>query len=290
MQIHHNLTKRPISVGAEDMLFRTHKVLDYGELELVDYMGNDRGVVEAARVSYAKVNKRSSDRALLRYLMFSDHTTPFEMLEAKFRARMPIFVARQWIRHRTANVNERSGRYSPPIVDFYVPNVERMQAQSTTNKQGSSNEVVDCAEDLRSALDEHNRQSIRLYRRCEEAGLAKELCRLALPVSNYTEWYWKIDVHNLLHFLNLRDDSHAQCEIRAYAKVICEIVQAWVPEVYQAYLDYRKNACRLSALEKSALSQILSGQATLEDVDYGPMSSRERASFRAKLAEIMKLS
>ena len=246
-------TLRPISPGAEKWLYRPIKCLDYGFVYLVDYMGNDEAIVQAARVSYGVGTKKTSeDRGLIRYLRRHLHTTPSEMVEFKFHCKMPIFVARQWIRHRTASVNEYSGRYSEMIDQFYLPDPAVLRKQSSTNKQGRGEEL---SEEQKSKvlklLKEDYEQSYSHYQEFlgEEIGLAKELARIGLSVANYTQWYWKIDLHNLMHFLGLRLDSHAQHEIQVFGQAMAKIIKDAVPITYEAFEDYQVNAMRLSALE-----------------------------------------
>lgn len=237
--------------------------LDKGFVRLIDVMGDDAAIVQAARVSYGSGTKKvHEDRGLIRYLMRHLHTTPFEMVEFKFHVKLPIFVARQWIRHRTANVNEYSGRYSEMKDEFYLPAPDQVRAQSDSNKQGRADEAFDpaTAERIRATM-QHTQQS--LYDEYQEllgTNLAREIARINLPVSNYTEWYWKIDLHNLFHFLRLRADAHAQYEIRAYAEVMCQIVKDWVPLAYGAFEDYRLGAVTLSAKAIDVLKRRMHGE------------------------------
>ncbi len=229
------------------------KVLDHGHVRLVDLMGDDAAIVQAARVSYgAGVTKRTEDRGLVRYLMWHRHSTPFEMCEIKLHVKLPVFVARQWVRHRTASLNEVSGRYSVLPAEFYVPTAEQTCGQAKKNKQGRA-EPLDAVENqmCRSFLEMDAAQAFQHYEAMiERYDLAKETARMALPVSMYTEWYWKIDLHNLMHFLSLRMDEHAQWEIRVYANLIGEIVKAWCPDAWEAFVDYRLEATVLSRMEK----------------------------------------
>lgn len=245
--------ERAKSEALDEILGVEFPVLDRGMVRVVDYMGNDAAVVQMARVSYGEGTETpSSDENLIRYLMRHDHTSPFEGCEIKLHIKMPIFVARQWIRHRTANINEYSGRYSVMKSEFYVPPPNRIGKQSKTNKQGTGEAFSkDEAEMVRSEMDEVMQQSFLWYEDAilEETDLSRELARIVLPLSTYTEMYWKIDLHNLMHFLRLRADPHAQQEIRAYADVIEDLVQKWVPMVHKAYMDYRKNAVKFSAQE-----------------------------------------
>lgn len=255
-------SRRPISEGAEKWIGKPIQCLDYGFVYLVDYMGNDQAITQAARVSYgAGTKKVSEDEGLIRYLKRNKHTTPLEMVEFKFHCKMPIFVARQWIRHRTANVNEYSARYSKLGSEFYIPQPEHLAVQSATNRQGRGDAVTDeDAERIVQMLKEDGQQEYQHYLHLlnEEDGaaidpdrpcLARELARMVLGVNFYTEWYWKIDLHNLMHFLQLRLDSHAQYEIRVFAEAMAQIVKDAVPIAYQAFEDYHKNSMTLSAPE-----------------------------------------
>jgi thymidylate synthase (FAD) len=226
-------------------------VLDKGFVRLVDYMGSDDAVVEAARVSYAGAPKRKvrEDAALIDYLMEHWHTTPFEMCEVKFHCKMPMFVARQWIRHRTANVNEYSGRYSVMKEEAYVPEPHRFNKQSTTNKQGSSMELMDHADAALELWKDEHQEAFGNYQYYLEHGMSKELARCNLPLSTYTEWYWKIDLHNLFHFLRLRLDSHAQYEIRVYAEAMYELIKPLFPMACESFQRHRLDAVTFSADE-----------------------------------------
>lgn len=251
------ITKRATVSTIEDILGVEFKLLDHGFIRVVDYMGDDSAIVQAARVSYGSGTKKiNEDRGLIRYLMRHHHTTPFEMCEIKFHIKLPIFIARQWIRHRTANVNEYSARYSILDNEFYIPEVSQMAEQSKINNQGRGETLSEeKAHELAQIL---KNDCITAYSHYQDAlnmepGLARELARIGLPVNFYTQWYWKIDLHNLLHFLALRADHHAQYEIRVYAEKILEIVKAWVPFTYEAFMDFRVNAKNFS---KSALDVI----------------------------------
>jgi thymidylate synthase (FAD) len=254
------------------------KVLDHGFVRVVDIMGSDEAVVQAARVSYGRGTKhRSEDRGLIRYLMRHRHSTPFEMCEIKLHVKLPIFVARQWVRHRTANINEYSARYSILDKEFYVPSEEVAGSQSATNKQGREGAVThsEAAEHLQ-AIRELSSQAYTTYERLlnQDAdgeplipgheGLARELARMVLPTNFYTQWYWKIDLHNLLHFLTLRADEHAQHEIREYARAIGDIVRQWVPLTWEAFEDYRESAVTLSGPEFELVKRLLRGEACSE--------------------------
>ncbi len=241
-------TRRATVPAIEDRLYTLHPVLDQGFVRIIDYMGDDGAIVQAARVSYGKGTKAArNDAGLIRYLMRHRHSTPFEMCEIKFHMKMPIFVARQWIRHRTANVNEYSARYSVLDREFYVPERENMAAQSTINNQGRGDVLGEKrAQEVLELLKADASRSFDLYDSLlvdsadnEPKGLARELARMALPLSTYTQWYWKIDLHNLLHFLALRADPHAQYEIRVYAELMLDMVRDWVPNACAAFEDYR---------------------------------------------------
>ena len=235
------------------------KCLDRGFVRLVDSMGGDDAIVQAARVSYGQgTSKVSQDRGLIRYLMRHRHSTPFEMVEFKFHCKMPIFVARQWVRHRTANINEYSLRYSEARDEFYHPDPEQIQFQSALNKQGRSGVVPD--ELKQKVLDyfkEISERSFSMYQELNEAGIARELARSILPVNIYTEWYWKNDLHNLLHFIGLRSDSHAQYEIRVFSDAMASSVKLKAPYAWEAYQDYIVNGMRFSKIEKSLLEKNL---------------------------------
>lgn len=283
-------TLRPSAQRLEEMLYSPVPVLDRGFVRCVDYMGNDDAIVQAARVSYGRGTRKAQDDAnLVRYLMRHQHTTPFEMCEIKFHVKLPVFVARQWIRHRTASVNEYSARYSILDREFYVPDSAHLAAQATSNNQGRG-ELVEGEEAMRATalLEEGAKRAYGEYEDMlnqrdgktidpSRRGLAREIARSHLPVSVYTQWYWKIDLHNLLHFLDLRGDPHAQYEIRAYAEAIEGFVERWVPAAWQAFLDYRRNASRFSAAQTAALRRMLGGE-TVERSETG-MSAREWREF-----------
>ena len=244
-----NSTKRDISEGVESILDHKIDVLDKGFVRVVDYMGNDSAIVQAARVSYGKGTKTiNKDRGLIRYLLRNKHTTPFEMCEIKLHIKLPIFVARQWIRHRTANINEYSARYSVLEDEFYIPNKDNVSFQSANNFQGREDEAMldKDANEIIDTISNFSEQSYDIYQNMIDKGLARELARVALPVNIYTQFYWKIDLHNLLHFIKLRADQHAQYEIRVYAEAIEDILKCWVPIVYEAYVDYIKDAVNIS--------------------------------------------
>ena len=249
------------------------KCLDKGFVRLVDSMGGDDAIVQAARVSYGKgTSKVSQDRGLIRYLMRHRHTTPFEMVEFKFHCKMPIFVARQWVRHRTANINEYSLRYSEARDEFYHPDPENIQFQSALNKQGRMGEVpAELKQKVQDYFKEISERSFAIYSELNEAGVARVLARSILPVNLYTEWYWKNDLHNLLHFIGLRSDSHAQYEIRVFSDAMAESVKAVAPFAWEAYQDYVVKGMRFSRIEKSLLERALPGRVLndiYEDVAY----------------------
>lgn len=266
------MTLRPISEGMEGHLYTAYPVLDHGFVRVVDYMGNDAAICQAARVSYGAGTKSvSDDEGLIRYLMRHWHSTPFEMCEIKLHVKLPVFVARQWIRHRTANVNEISARYSILDREFYIPAPEHLAAQSVINNQGRGATLE--GEEASRVLDILKSDANRAYDHYEQmisqdgqAGLARELARMNLPANIMTQWYWKVDLHNLFHFLRLRADSHAQYEIRVYADQICQIVKDWVPAAYAAFEDYRLNAASLSGRGAEILKRRLAGETiTFED-------------------------
>jgi thymidylate synthase (FAD) len=259
---------RPANEQLDAILGLPYSVLDHGFVRVVDYMGSDVAVVQAARVSYGSGTRQASDdTALIRYLLRHSHTTPFEMCEIKLHVKMPIFVARQWIRHRTASVNEYSGRYSIIDNESYVPSLEAIAMQNTSNRQGRG-EVLspDISKRVQSIIREDARRAYATYEQLlgnesddGSEGVARELARIGLGVNFYTQWYWKINLHNLLHFLRLRVDPHAQYEIRQYAKVILDILKLWVPITYQAFLDYGINSATLSAGALAVLKALLAG-------------------------------
>lgn len=249
-------TKRVVSPGGEKWLEEEISCLDHGFVHLVDYMGNDAAIVQAARVSYGRGTKKiQEDRVLIRYLYRHKHTTPFEMVELKFHCKLPIFVARQWIRHRTANVNEYSGRFSEMSREFYLPKPESIALQSEKNKQGRDIALSqEQAEIVRSILKRDYEIVYGDYEQLLEKNVARELARIGLSVANYTEWYWKIDLHNLFHFLALRLDAHAQYEIRVFAEAMAKIVKDIVPFAYEAFEDYRLNALTISDIERKMIA------------------------------------
>jgi thymidylate synthase (FAD) len=276
-------TLRAVSEGMEAHLYKAHEVLDHGFVRVIDYMGNDAAIVQAARVSYgAGTKKVNDDSGLIRYLMRHWHSTPFEMCELKLHVKLPIFVARQWIRHRTANVNEYSARYSIMDREFYIPEPQHLAAQSTVNNQGRG-AVLEGAEAAR-VLEILKSDAARSYDHYEamlsqdgQQGLARELARMNLPANIYTQWYWKVDLHNLFHFLRLRADAHAQYEIRIYAEAIAKVVADWVPVAYGAFEDYRMGGTTLSAKAMAVLKRRLAGETVTQE-DSG-MSKGEWREF-----------
>ncbi|MEB2312653.1 MAG: FAD-dependent thymidylate synthase [Sorangiineae bacterium] len=270
-------SKRPISPGAEEILGLYFPVLDHGFVALVDYMGTDECVERAARVSYGYGTRKASlTRGLLRYLRRHLHTTPSEMVELKFHCCMPMFVARQWIRHRTASVNEYSGRYSLMPMLFYSPPREELKRQSRSNHQGRSGEPVSDVEYAEATARWHEirERSQSAYEWMTANDVARELARIDLPLSTYTQWYWKIDLHNLLHFLKLRVDSHAQWEIEEYGKVMAGMLERVAPLSYEAWIDYDVCGARLSRMELDALRRLVSA-------DGGALAARPGAALDA---------
>ena len=289
-------TRRATVAALEAMLYAATPVLDHGFVRVVDYMGDDAAVVQAARVSYGRgTRKTTEDAGLIRYLMRHRHSTPFEMCEIKYHVKLPIFVARQWIRHRTANVNEISARYSILDREFYLPAPEHLAAQSSVNRQGRG-EVLEGA-DANRVLDLLRGDAMQTYDHYAEmlneaadgtpadptrTGLARELARMNLTLNTYTQWYWKTDLHNLLGFLSLRADPHAQYEIRVYAEAMLQSVAAWVPATYAAFVDFRLGAVTFSAPMLSVVRRMLAGEA-VEQAASG-LSKREWVEFQAALA------
>ncbi|MBY8975998.1 FAD-dependent thymidylate synthase [Rhodobacteraceae bacterium NNCM2] len=281
-------TRRVVAPGMEEWLYKAVPVLDHGFVRAIDYMGDDAAIVQAARVSYGQGTKKArDDSGLIRYLMRHWHSTPFEMCELKLHVKLPVFVARQWIRHRTANVNEYSARYSILDREFYIPAPENLAAQSTQNNQGRG-QVLE-GEEAARVLEVLKADAGRSYDNYEamlstegQDGLARELARMNLPMNIYTQWYWKVDLHNLFHFLRLRADAHAQYEIRVYADAICEMVRDWVPAAYGAFEDYRLGAVQFSAKGMAALRRMLAGEEM--DAAKAGMSAGEWREFEAALA------
>ncbi len=285
-----NAMPRVIIPEAEVLIDKEFKVLNKGFIRLVDYLGSDESIVQAARVSYGKGTKAvSDDRALIRYLYHHRHTTPFEMVEFKFHVKLPIFVARQWIRHRTASVNEYSGRYSVMNEEFFVPEIADLRKQSKINRQGRAKKKVDpsASEAFLSYLTKSQAKAYDQYKSFIDSGLARELSRITLPLSVYTEWYWKMDLHNLLHFLDLRTSPLAQQEIRQYADIIAKIVKTVCPMAYEAFEDYRKYAVTFSRPELKALYHLMDEEKFDEKLlsEIG-LSKREIGEFKQKLSLI----
>ena len=280
-------TSRVTSSALEDRLYKIFPVLDHGFVRVVDYMGDDTSIVQAARVSYGKGTKSvRNDEGLIRYLMRHRHSTPFEMCEIKFHIKLPIFVARQWIRHRTANVNEYSARYSMLDKEFYIPSPENLAAQSEINNQGRGDILT--GEEAARVLEILKADSARAYDNYEnmisqdgQQGLARELARMNLPANIYTQWYWKVDLHNLLHFLRLRADAHAQYEIRVYAEEMCKIVADWVPFAYRAFEDYRMGGATLSSGALDCVRRMIKGEEVTQE--NSSMSAGEWREFQTVL-------
>lgn len=275
---------RPVTPEVEAILGVPIRVLDHGFVRLIDYMGDDAAIVQAARVSYgAGTKKRSEDTALIRYLLRHKHTSPFEMVDLKLHIKAPIFVARQWVRHRTASANEISGRYSILTNEMYLPDDMQISFQSSDNKQGRSVAAVpeELRERVRALLLAGQREAYAGYQELIDAEIARELARIALPVSIYTEWYWKMNLHNLFHFLALRADPHAQFEIRIYAEAICLIVRRLAPVAYGAFVDYVRDATNLSGPERAIVERALRGEP-IRPEDWERIGKRERREFAQK--------
>jgi len=288
-------TRRATVPAIEDILYQPLPVLDHGFVRVIDYMGDDAAIVQAARVSYGKGTRKSrSDAGLINYLMRHRHTTPFEMCEIKYHVKLPIFVARQWIRHRTANVNEYSARYSILDREYYVPAPEQLGTQSEANRQGRGavlegdeaarvlavlrEDAERCHAHYEEMLNEDEAGNVKDAGR---QGLARELARMNLTLGTYTQWYWKIDLHNLLHFLSLRADAHAQYEIRAYAEVMLETLKRWVPITHEAFVNYRLGGAQVSAQGLAVVRRLIAGE-TVGQEDSG-MSAREWRELMAVL-------
>jgi len=290
------VTKRNVSEGAEELLDVYYPVLDYGFVALVDYMGNDQSVERSARVSYGNGTRAVSDTTnLIRYLMRHDHSTPFESVELVFHMAMPIFVARQIVRHRTASLNEASARYSLMSEVMYWP--EKFRLQSANNKQGSSREALvnEDIQEAQQALGTSYDEARWGYNLLNDMGVARELSRIVMPVGAYTEWYWKVDLRNLLHFLNLRTHPHAQLEVREYADVMAAMLQHAYPIIYQAWRDYQGDAIKFTRLELDVLSS-LSAEGNPSELkltlltEMGNLSARERGEFQSKLEQMKSQS
>lgn len=289
-------TYRVVSPELESVLYEPLPVLDHGFIRVVDYMGNDASIVQAARVSYGTGTKQvSQDRGLINYLMRHWHTTPFEMCEIKFHIKLPIFIARQWIRHRTANVNEYSARYSILDKEFYVPPLDKLAPQSQQNHQGRSEEPLSELEAAR-VLEILKSDAEQCYGHYEElmncdadgnvlddskSGIARELARMNLTLNYYTQWYWKIDLHNLMHFLMLRADSHAQHEIRAYADVMIDLLKKWCPLAHDAFMEYRVGATHLSKTGLDVVRRMIGGEAVTQETSG--LTKREWSELVASL-------
>ena len=280
-------TRRVTSPGLEKILYEIFPLLDHGFIRVIDYMGDDQAVVQAARVSYGKgTRKVSEDEGLIRYLMRHRHSTPFEMCEIKFHIKLPIFVARQWIRHRTASINEYSARYSILDKEFYIPNEENISLQSDTNKQGRGRKIdSDYAAKIINILKDDALRNYTNYtwmlnedfsntnKEPDRQGIARELARINLTLNSYTQWYWKINLHNLMHFLSLRADRHAQYEIRVYAEKMLEILQSWLPLSYKAFISYRYEGTTLSGEAIKVIKRKLNGEKITKE--NSGLSSRE---------------
>ena len=287
LQSQSNNTKRVTAPKLEEILYEALPILDHGFIRVVDYMGNDNSIVQAARVSYGKGTKKvNTDTGLIKYLMRHWHSTPFEMCEIKYHVKLPIFIARQWIRHRTANVNEYSARYSILDKEFYLPSKENLAAQSISNRQGRG-DVIDGSQ-AQKVLGLLKDDAERTYKNYEEmlnerydgsiiddnkVGLARELARMNLTLNTYTQWYWKTDLLNLMNFLRLRADHHAQYEIRAYADVMLNTLKRWVPTTYDAFMDYRVGGTEVSSKGKEVIKKLINGEdVSINETD---LSKRE---------------
>ncbi len=280
-------TKRVTVPELEKILYEAIPILDHGFIRVVDYMGDDTSIVQAARVSYGKGTKKvSTDSGLIKYLMRHWHSTPFEMCEIKYHIKLPIFIARQWIRHRTANVNEYSARYSILDKEFYLPDLENLAAQSQSNRQGRGNVLT--GEKAKQVLELLKGDAEQTYKNYEmmlnerydgsvidknEIGLARELARMNLTLNTYTQWYWKTDLLNLMNFLRLRADHHAQYEIRTYADAMLDTVKKWVPITYEAFMDYRVGGTEVSAKGKELIKKLIKGEDV--NIDESGLSKRE---------------
>ena len=280
-------TKRVTAPELEKILYEAIPVLDHGFIRVIDYMGDDTSIVQSARVSYGKGTKKvSTDSGLIKYLMRHWHSTPFEMCEIKYHVKLPIFIARQWIRHRTANVNEYSARYSILDKEFYLPATEHLAAQSQSNRQGRG-DVIE-GDQAKKVLDLLKSDAERTYSNYEEmlnerydgtlieenkTGLARELARMNLTLNTYTQWYWKTDLLNLMNFLRLRADRHAQYEIRAYADAMLDTLKKWVPITYEAFMDYRVGGTEVSSKGKLAIQKFIKGENV--NIEESGLSKRE---------------
>ena len=286
-QLQENKTKRVTAPELETILYKAIPVLDHGFIRVVDYMGDDSSIVQAARVSYGKGTKKvSTDAGLIKYLMRHWHSTPFEMCEIKYHVKLPIFIARQWIRHRTANVNEYSARYSILDKEFYLPAPENLATQSQNNRQGRGDvlegeQAKQVLEILKKDAEQtYNNYELMLNERYDgsiidknQTGLARELARMNLTLNTYTQWYWKTDLLNLMNFLRLRADDHAQYEIRAYADTMLDTLKKWVPITYEAFMDYRVGGTEVSAKGKAVLQKLIKGESA--SMEKSGLSKRE---------------
>ena len=286
-QSQENKTKRVTAPELEKILYEAIPILDHGFIRVVDYMGDDTSIVQAARVSYGKGTKKvSTDSGLIKYLMRHWHSTPFEMCEIKYHVKLPIFIARQWIRHRTANVNEYSARYSILDKEFYLPSPDHLAAQSQNNRQGRGDTLEgDRAKKVLELLKGDAEQTYNHYETMlnerydgsvineNSVGLARELARMNLTLNTYTQWYWKTDLLNLMNFLRLRADSHAQYEIRAYADAMLDTVKKWVPISYDAFMDYRVGGTEVSSKGKAVIQKLMKGEETTSE--QSGLSKRE---------------
>ena len=287
LQSQENVTKRVIAPELEKVLYEAIPVLDHGFIRVIDYMGDDTSVVQSARVSYGKGTKQvSTDSGLIKYLMRHWHSTPFEMCEIKYHVKLPIFIARQWIRHRTANVNEYSARYSILDKEFYLPQSQHLAAQSLNNRQGRGSILTgEKAKQVLELLKSDAEQTYSNYEKMlnqtyegniideKATGLARELARMNLTLNTYTQWYWKTDLLNLMNFLRLRTDQHAQYEIRAYADVMMDTLKKWVPITYEAFLDYRVGGTEVSKKGKLVIKKLIKGQEI--NLENSGLSKRE---------------
>ena len=290
-------TRRAVSPGLEEVLYHAFPALDHGFVRVIDYMGDDAGVVQAARVSYGRGTKKvSEDKGLIHYLMRHRHSTPFEMCEIKFHVKLPIFVARQWIRHRTANVNEYSARYSILDREFYVPAEENLAAQSASNRQGrgdvlTGSEAAQVLDLLRTDATHVYDHYLTMLNESEDgqkiddsrAGLARELARMNLGLNFYTQWYWKVDLHNLMHFLSLRADAHAQYEIRVYADIMVDLMKRWVPLTAEAFVEHRLRGVTLSKSAWDTIKRMLNGESVTQEASG--LGKREWNELQALLKE-----
>jgi len=288
-------THRAVAPALEEILYKALPVLDHGFVRVIDYMGDDAAVVQAARVSYGRGTKKvSEDKGLINYLMRHRHTTPFEMCEIKYHVKLPIFVARQWIRHRTANVNEYSARYSILDNEFYTPRPEQLASQSANNRQGR--DAVLAGKEAERVFDILRKDSELVYEHYmemlnegeagapldpERSGLARELARMNLSLAFYTQWYWKTNLHNLMHFLSLRADAHAQHEIRVYADIMIDTMKRWTPLCHDAFLEYRMGGAHLSKTGLAAVKRMIAGEKV--DQKSSGLNPREWRELLASL-------